>query len=34
MKPLHGIETLGNVHQWMGVQDLGWKVLTLGSAHL
>ena len=34
MRPLHGTETLGNVHQLMGVQDLTRTVLMLGSVHL
>jgi len=34
MRPLHGKETLGNVHQLMGLQDLTRTVLTLGSVHL
>jgi hypothetical protein len=34
MRPLHGTQTLGNVHQLMGVQDLTRTVLTLGSVQL
>jgi len=34
MRPLHGVETMGNVHQLMGVQDLRRTVLILGSVHL
>jgi len=34
MRPLHGIETLGNEHQLMGMQDLRRIVLKLGSVHL